>query len=372
MNILIFNWRDTKHPKAGGAEIVTLEHARRWVEHGHSVTWFTASFAGAKPDEVVDGVKIVRRAGSISVYLAAPLYYFAHSREFDLVIDEIHGIPFFTPLYVRKPKIAFIHEVAGEIWDYMAPFPVNHIGKMLERLYFRLYKNIPFWTDAPSTIPHLQAMGIPTAQCTAIACPISNAPAAAQPQKEKKPTFVFVSRVVKMKGIEEVIKAFSFIRKEELNARLWIIGGGDSAYIETLKNMLYEYGLTESVDFLGKVSQKEKLERMGRAHMLLHASVREGWGLVVLEAASQWTPAVVYNVSGLCDVVKDKKTGIVVVENSPRALAQAAVLAIREKQFYAAMQKAGVQWVKSLKWDDVVKESLRLLEHTVKSNFTLI
>jgi len=361
MRILIFNWRDTKHPKAGGAEIVTLEHAKGWVKAGHTVTWFTASFEGAPAEDHIDGVKVLRRAGSLSVYLAAPFYYVFHSHEYDLVIDEIHGLPFFTPLYVSKPKIAFIHEVADEIWDYMAPFPINIVGKRLERLYFRLYRKVHFWTDAPSMIPHLSSMGMPASQITAIGCPITNPIAKKAATKEKVPTFIFVSRVVKMKGIEEVIKSFSFIRKEEPAAKLWILGGGDSSYVTKLKNMLAEYGLEGAVEFFGKVSEQEKLDCMGRAHILLHASVREGWGLVVLEAASQWTPAVVYNVTGLCDVVKAQETGIVVEENSPRAMASAAISLFRDTKQYRAMQKEGIRWVQSLTWDSAVSASIHLL-----------
>lgn len=371
MRILIFNWRDTLHPKAGGAEIVTLEHAKGWVRQGHSVTWFTASFSGAPKHEVMDGVTIVRWAGSLTVYLIAPFYYLFHKNEFDLVVDEIHGIPFFTPLYVGKPIVAFIHEVAGEIWDYMAPFPINHIGKALERMYFRLYRRVQFWTDAPSTIRHLEALGIHASQCVAIACPITNAPREVPARKEKNPTFIFVSRVVRMKGIEEVIKAFSFILKEEPLATLWIVGGGESGYIGKLRKMLVEYRIAQRVTFLGKVSQREKLEKMSKAHILLHASVREGWGLVVLEAASQWTPSVVYNVSGLCDVVKDGETGVVLKENSPREMAKEAVSLLRDTSRYNAAQKAGITWVKRLSWKDVISESAKLLVREATKDYIL-
>lgn len=367
MRILIFNWRDTKHPKAGGAEIVTLEHAKGWVRAGHSVTWFTAHFKGGAREEIVEGVRIIRWAGSLTVFLAAPIYYLLHRHEFDLAIDEIHAIPFFTPLYVRKPKIAFIHEVAGEIWDYMAFFPLNVIGKLLERVYFRLYRPIPFWTDAPSTIRHLARFGIRPDGCTAIACPITNDVYPDKPTKEKHPTFIFVSRVVKMKGIEEVVKAFSFIVKEEPRARLWIVGGGDDAYIQKLKDMLHDYKITERVEFFGKVSQEEKLTRMRRAHLLLHASVLEGWGLVVLEAASQWTPSVVYNVSGLCDVVKNGVSGVVLEGNSPREMAYQALSLMNDRDRYVSMQKEGLHWVKSLTWEKAIRKSLALCEHYLSS-----
>src|SRR5258706_15516364 len=107
---------------------------------------------------------------------------------------------------------------------------------------------------------------------------------------------------------------------------LWIVGRGDSVYIALLKEMLVLYGVADHVVFFGGVSEEKKLELMRRAHVLLHASVKEGWGLVVVEAASQGTPAVVYNVSGLRDSVKNGETGIVLKENSPFHLAQEALL----------------------------------------------
>ncbi len=155
------NWRDPKHPKAGGAEIVTLEHAKRWVQKGHTVTWLTSWFQGVPNDEMINGIQIIRRGGSMTVFLAAPWYYLTHASQFSVIVDEIHGLPFFTPLYTRKPKVAFIHEIAKEIWQYGAGFPINTIGRFLEPIYLFLYRDIPFWTDAPSTVTELVEQGIP-------------------------------------------------------------------------------------------------------------------------------------------------------------------------------------------------------------------
>ena len=172
MNILILNWRDIRHPKFGGAEVVTMEHAKGWVAAGNEVTWLTASYSGAKKEEIFQKVRFIRRAGSLTIYLYVPLFLLTHWNAFDVIVDEVHGFPFFSPLFTGKPVVVFIHEIAGEIWDYMFSFPKNTIGKLLERWYFHLYRYCLFWTDAPSTINELVAHGIPRGQCTAIPCPI--------------------------------------------------------------------------------------------------------------------------------------------------------------------------------------------------------
>ncbi|MDE2589078.1 MAG: glycosyltransferase family 4 protein, partial [Patescibacteria group bacterium] len=288
-------------------------------------------------------------------------FYLESKNKFDIVIDEIHGIPFFTPLYVHNSKkVAFIHEVAGEIWDYMYPFPINYIGKLLEVFYFRLYQRVTFWTDAPSTIDELVSKGIPWGNCTAIPCPITNSVVSKIPEKEEDPTFIFVSRLVKMKGIERVLEAFKYIVEKEPKAKLWIVGPGDPSYVSVLHDRVRLLG--PSVKFWGRVSQVKKLELMGKAHVLLHASVKEGWGLVVLEAGSQGTPAVVYNVAGLRDVVKDGKTGVVLVRNTPEDLAQEALKLLYDKKQYALYQKNGLEWVKGLTWEKTTLESESLLK----------
>lgn len=366
MNILILNWRDPENPKSGGAEIVTLQHAKAWVKKGYNVIWFSSKFNGSKDKDKIDGVSIVRRGGFISVYLFAPFFYLFSKVKFDLVIDEIHGIPFFTPIYVRVPKIAFIHEVADEIWDYMFPFPINYIGKLIEPLYFKLYKNIRFWTDADSTIDDLVKKGIQRKNCLAINCPIRNKPLMKPPIKESNPTFIFVSRVVKMKGIEEVIKAFFYILREKKNARLWIVGDGDKKYVENLKKTMISYSISPKVKFFGKVDERQKLYLLKKAHLLLHASIKEGWGLVVIEAASQATPAIVYNVAGLKDSVKNNKTGIVLNQNNAREMAKQAILLLVNKEKYFILQKNALSWAGSLTWEKATELSTDLIENVIK------
>ena len=367
MNILLLNWRDPWHPSAGGAEIVTFEHTKAWVKAGHTVTWVSGGYYEQKKrQETIEGVQFLRFGGTLTIHLIVPLFVLATGKNYDVIVDEVHGIPFFAPLFTRTPVVAFIHEVADEIWDYMYKWPIAPIGKLLERWAFRWYRRCQIWTDASSTIDELVGWGIPREQCVAIPCPIIKQVQRIEEEKESVPTYIFVSRVVRMKGIEEVIKAFSFITREQKNARLWIVGKGEPKYIEELEQMVEEYGIKENVTFVGVVSEAEKYQYMSRAHLLLHASVKEGWGLVVLEAASVGTPAVVYNVEGLKDVVKHEKTGVVIQNNSPQDMAREAIKLFRDTKRYTTFQKNGKVWEKSLRWNTVTKQSLMVLSSVLK------
>ncbi len=368
MHILLLNWKDIKNPQAGGAEIVTHKHAAAWIKKGHRVTWFTTAFQSSLSRENIDGIEIIRKGNYLIVHLLAFLFYLSQRKNIDIIIDEIHGFPFFTPLYTKKPIIAFIHEVAGEIWDTMYSFPFNIIGKCIESYGLKLYRNIQFWVDAQSTIQELEMYGIEKSHCIAIPCPIQNKVLSAIPTKERRPTFIFMSRIVKMKGIEEALKAFAYIQKYEKNSQLWVVGRGEESYIKQLENLANKLEITRQVTFYGKVEERKKLNLLRRAHILLHTSIKEGWGLVVVEAASQATPAVVYNVGGLRDVVQKDKTGVIVHKNTPENIAKEVLALLSDRKKYIAFQKNGLKWARSLQWEQVTQESIQLLKKTYEKN----
>jgi glycosyltransferase involved in cell wall biosynthesis len=142
----------------------------------------------------------------------------------------------------------------------------------------------------------------------------------------------------------------------------WIVGKGEEKYLKELYKMKVEYNLAEHIIFWGSVNEKEKLLLMGRSHLLLHASVKEGWGLVVVEAASQGTPAIVYDVAGLRDSVRDGVTGIVIKENSPMEMAQEAIRLFKSKREYKRYQTNCLGWVKSLSWEKATRQSLQFIK----------
>ncbi|TMD30497.1 MAG: glycosyltransferase family 4 protein, partial [Chloroflexi bacterium] len=133
LRILILNWRCPTNPQAGGAEFVTFEIARRLVQFGNSVEWFSATFPGAPSEETLEGVHIVRGGRQWTVHWSAFRHYRGNtSKNFDVVVDEVNTIPFFTPLWAGIPVVMLIHQLAREVWWYEAPFPLNTVGFLAE------------------------------------------------------------------------------------------------------------------------------------------------------------------------------------------------------------------------------------------------
>ncbi len=374
MNILIFSWRGPGHPNAGGAEKSTHEHAKIWVKAGHEVTLFTSSYPGAKSNEKIDGVNIKRAGIQIfGVQLEAFKWYiFSNKQKFDLVIDQFHGIPFFTPLYIKTKKLGFIHEVTKEVWVLNSwPKPFNLIpavlGTLFESSIFKLfYRNIPFMTVSESTKTDLVKWGIPKEKITVIHNGINIPKIKILPTKEKEKTLIFLGALSKDKGIEDAIKVFSIINRKEKNWQFWIVGKSDSRYLSELKVLAEKLFLKGKVKFWGFVGEEEKIRLLSRAHILINPSIREGWGLVVIEAASVGTPTVAYyNVAGLRDSIISGRTGILSRFHSVESLEQEIMDLINNKDKYNSICKNAISWSKEFSWEKSTKISLKLINDLV-------
>lgn len=374
MNILIFSWRGPKNPNTGGAEAASHEHAKAWVKSGHSVTLFTSLFKGGLGRENMDGVNIVRRGNEVfGVHIRAFFwYFFGKHPKFDLVIDEIHGIPFFTPLYVRGKKLCFIHEVAKEVWKLNPwSFPFNLIpylfGTIFEPFVFRLvYKDQKFMTVSDSTKDDLVNWGILPKNIKVIRNGVTVYLPKPFPKKEKLKTVMFLGALTKDKGIEDAIRAFELIGKSDPNWQFWIVGKGEENYVKKLKTMILSLNLKDKVKFWGYVSEKKKFELLARAHILVNPSVREGWGLVVVEANKVGTPVVVYKSPGLVDSTKNGQSGIILDENSPHAMAKSIIKLINNKVLYRKLSVGAKKWSDLFNWSKSGKESMNLLNSILK------
>lgn len=370
MKILILNWRDVCNPEHGGAEVLTHEMARRWVKMGHEVTQFSAKFLGGGTEEIKDGVKIIRRGSAailslgMPVHIAAYLWYRRQPKgRFDVVIDEIHGIPFFTPFYGSVKRIALICEVAKEIWDATFSFPFNVIGRNIERNYFHLYRKIPFLTISPSTKRDLLQMGISEQYITILPMGLNIPKRVPKFQKEKYPTLIFVGRLTKAKGIEDALHALTYLKKTHPKIRLWVVGQGSSDYMRQVADMAKRLNVKDGVEFFGFVSQAKKFELMSKAHLLIAPSLKEGWGLTVPEAGFVGTPAIGYHVEGLQDVILQEKTGLL-VQPTPEQMSKAVAKLLQDKKTYRKLQDGAGKLAQTYSWDKTAQVALSILERT--------
>lgn len=374
MKILILNWRDIKNPSSGGAEILTHEIAKRCVKWGHTVVQVSSFFPSGKKEEMVDGVKIIRcgsaniRSFHLPIHLAAFWWYLTKRKEkFDVIIDEIHGLPFFTPWYVKEKKAVLICEVAGELWKKMFGPIFGSLGRIVEKFYLSIvYSNIPFLTISQSTKEDLIKNGIKEKNITVLPMGISIPDDLRIFKKEKEQTLIFVGRLSKQKGIEDAIFALREVIKKIPRVKLWVIGREDKEYLNYLKDLSRKLGINDKIRFFGFVSEVKKFELMSKAHILLAPSIKEGWGLTVIEAGSQGTPTIAYNTSGLRDSIQNHKTGLLVDNRQPDELAEKILMLCRNRLLYQKLSENARKWSRNFNWEKSARQSLVLIEQVSK------
>ncbi len=328
MRILIFNWRDWGHARRGGAEYYVHEVASQWAKLGHEVTLFCAAVDDLPEYDHNAGVKIIRRGSRLGVYKEARKFYERSGKgQFDLVVDVVNTRPFMCPDFVKDtPVAALIFQVAREVWFHEVRFPTALAGRFIfEPYWLRRYRNARVLTISESSRASLAAYGLNDVTVIPVGFSTSDllsADSDEAPKKETAPTIVFCGRLSSNKRPDHAIKAFELLRQRVPEAQLWVVGTGPQE--EALRR-----SAPPGVSFFGHVSHAEKFEILARAHALVSTSVREGWGLVVTEAAAAGTIAVGYDVAGLRDSVK-AADGILV---APRPDALASALADNLEQW---------------------------------------
>jgi glycosyltransferase involved in cell wall biosynthesis len=356
LKILIFNWRDLRNPDAGGAEVFTHENAKRWVKAGNEVTLFASEFPNCEKEEYLDGVRIVRAGGKYTVYWKAKTYYKRRfSREsLDVVIDEINTRPFLTPRFVNGVKIiALIHQLAREYWFYEMPFPLSYIGYyFLEERWLRNYVDTPTVTVSESTRRDLLNLGFK--KVFVVPEGLNFTPLDELQEKENYPVVVYVGRLKRAKRPDHVIKAFTLVKEKIPEAELWIIGDGYfRKYLEKIA--------TDGVKFFGYVLGSEKISLMKRAWVLVNPSVREGFGLNVVEANALGTPCVAYDVAGLRDSVKNDETGLLARAGSIEDLAQKIIRVLKHNNLRMSLSKNALIYSRLFNWDNSAKAFLKAI-----------
>ncbi len=317
MKILMLAWKDMKNPLKGGAEIVTDIYLKYLREKGHDVTLFSARFKDSSKEEIYNNYKIIRKGGKLTVYYHGLIYAKKNQQNFDIIIDQINTIPFFTPLLIKKQKrIAFFHQLCLNVWFWEMLFPISLIGNISERIYLKFYKNTRAFVVSDSTKKDLIKYCWMNQDKILVLDNQINFKPIKRPQK-KDNYFVFCGRLTPNKRPDDCIKALFRISNKE--TRLYIIGQGNEKYINYLKNLAKKLNLNSNVIFTGKLSNQERNKLMQKAKAILVTSVREGWGLIVTEANANGTLAITYNTEGLKDA---NKTGFITKKNNPKTLAR--------------------------------------------------
>jgi glycosyltransferase involved in cell wall biosynthesis len=363
IDVLFVNWRDTSHPEGGGSERYVQRIAEGLASAGLRVTLLCAEHGRAPADETIHGVRIVRRGHRLSIYPRALAYVRRHRPR--LVVDVQNGLPFCSTLATRAPVSVVVHHVHKEQWPIVFGRIGGHIGWWLESwLAPKVYRRAPYITVSEATRTEMTGLGIAGDRITLVRNGTEPTVAVSTP-RAPTPRLVVLGRLVPHKQVEHALEVLARLGDRFPGLSLDVVGEG--WWEEQLRTEAERLGVSDRVRFVGFVDEQAKHEYLAAAWVHLCPSVKEGWGIVVIEAGSHGVPTVGYHSSGgLQESVVDGVSGLLVDDLDGMTAAVERLL--EDDAARSAMGEAAIRHAAGFEWPASVAAFAGVLARSVRGS----
>ncbi|HEU4332917.1 MAG TPA: glycosyltransferase family 4 protein [Candidatus Eisenbacteria bacterium] len=338
LNILTF---DYEYPPLGGGGGVVHALIAEELAKRHHVAVITSAYGNLPARETLAGVEITRvpilgrgdpsAASLVSMLSYPPAAWIAAARSmsrrrYDVVhahfavptgpgslppamiariphVMTIHGGDIFDPSKKLSP-----HRVAPLRWTVTAMLRGSQaVATSSQNIKANAYKYYGYRGPIEIIPLGIRQPEVPPASRAALGLP------------EHVFLAVTVGRLVKRKGLEQLLRAFA--RPECAALRLVIVGAGPE--MDGLRAETAALGIGDRVLFTGRVEEERKWQILAACDAYVSATLHEGFGLVYLEGMAAGLPVVTPDHGGQIDFLRDGETGYVVPAGDLGALAAA-------------------------------------------------
>ena len=330
---------------------------------GWDVDLVCSGYQGAPAKDVIDGVNIHRHGHwAVANFILPPVVRrLLKTGGYDLLVEDINKIPFYTPLYRGDtPLVAIVPHLFGKtVYREANPLTATYVYGA-ESLIPRIYRDVDFEVISPSTRDDLIARGMNGDRIRTIFCGLEHEKFTLEdpPPRSETPLVVSWSRLRRYKSLDVAIRAFDLIQKELPAARMLIMGRGPDE--QRLRNLTRKLQLEDKIEFRGFLDWEELVATLHRCQVFLNPSPKEGWGLTVVEANQCGLPVVASDRPGLKDSVRDGVTGALVPYGDEQALAAEALRILRDPDLFRKRSQAAREWAGTFSWSRCIRESLDL------------
>ncbi|MBX3313448.1 MAG: glycosyltransferase family 4 protein [Actinobacteria bacterium] len=356
--IHVLAWRDLDDVEAGGSEVHAHEISKLWAEAGIEVVHRT-SFAQGHPVEVQrSGYQVVRRAGRYLVFpRAAAAEAFNRNGRRDALVEIWNGMPFFSPLWSRGPRVVFLHHVHADMWKMVLPPRLARLGDTIEsRIGPRVYRRSHMVTLSESSKAEMLEIGFRDELVDVV-------PPGIDPRfrpggdRSTTPLVLAVGRLVPVKRFDRLIRAAVRAREQVPGLELRIVGTGPER--EALDSLVASLGAEHIVTFTGRVDDDELVSLYQQAWVVASTSVREGWGMTLTEAAACGTPAVATRIAGHEDAVAEGRSGLLADDDDQ--LVAHLVAITTDGDLRARLQAGALEHAGRFTWTNTATQILQAL-----------
>jgi glycosyltransferase involved in cell wall biosynthesis len=360
--IHVLAWRDLDDPDGGGSEVHADEFERRWVEHGLEVLHRTAHAAGQPPTAMRNGYEVVRRGSKYTIFPRAIASELTRRMgRSDAVVEIWNGVPWFTPVWCRRPHITILHHVHGPMWGQILPGPLAAFGRVLEsRLAPPFYRRSLTVTPSGATREELLELGFRPDRVVAVDNGVDSFFTPGDTPKSDAPSVVAVGRLAPVKRFDRLLDAVAEARARVPGLTLTVLGDGPERPV--LEDRIAALGAEGWVTLAGRVQRESLVEHYRRAWLVVSASLAEGWGLSLTEGAACGTPCVATDIRGHRSSVVAGSTGVLVDLDRLGATIADVLLDDNRREALAA---AALARARSLTWENSALGITRALHTAV-------
>jgi glycosyltransferase involved in cell wall biosynthesis len=362
--IHILAWRDLDDPEAGGSELHASTIARIWARAGLHVTMRSSAAAGHPAYAERDGYRVVRKSGRYAVFPRTALSgIVGRTGERDALVEVWNGMPFFSPVWAKCPRVVFLHHVHAEMWRMvLKPRILGRLGEMVEfnvaPPFYRRSRIVTLSSSSKQEI--VEMLRLPENNISVVSPGVDPRFTPGE-TRSPHPLVVAAGRLVPVKRFELLIDALIELRELHPNLEAVIVGEGYER--PALEARIRAAGAADWLTLPGHVSDDELLSLYRRAWVLASTSLREGWGMTVTEAAACGTPSVVTRIAGHLDAVEHGSSGF--LADGPE-LTRHLDLVLRDECLRQQLGKGALELASRFTWETTARGTLGVLASTAK------
>ncbi len=180
---------------------------------------------------------------------------------------------------------------------------------------------------------------------------------------KKPPLILFLSNLVKDKGIFVFLEALKILKKRNIDFKSIIAGTPIELTEKDLKNFLVESGLYNKVEYRGYVKGKEKIDTYLNSDIFVLPTLKETFPGVILEAMEFALPVISTQEGGIPDIVVEGETGFLVEKNNAYNLAEKIEFLVKNEELAIKMgEKGRKRFLSNFTFDKMEKRYLELFE----------
>ena len=344
----VLAWRDLVDIEAGGSELHAARVLSLWAEAGIDITMRTSYAQGHPYTGTRDGYRIVRKHGRFMVFPTTVVSELLGSLgPRDGIIEIWNGVPFLTPVWARGPRSTWIHHVHRDMWEMVLEPGLAKAVKFFEhRIAPPLYRRTPIVTLSESSRTEIiEYLGLPASRVRVVPPGIDQR---FHPSGDKSatPLVVAVGRLMPSKRFDDLIATMAEVRTQVPTAELVIVGDGYER--PALEEQIALLGAQSWIRLAGRVSDEELLSLYRKAWLVASASIAEGWGMTLTEAAGCGTPSVATDIAGHRDSVAPNLSGL--LARTPREFTEQIASVLTDAELREQLSGGALQHAATFTW----------------------